>query len=376
MKSIIQTRFLHWKHHFYSFVFWLFFPLASVIFLHYLLIDVQTESKVPVGLVVEDQTNTAFELVKELKQSSLLRIYELDKDKALQQLKKHELDSVFIIKDGYEEKMYRGSRNRLITSYQSDLSFAYTSVSEMVASFVQKNTGRIKTAHTVLQLEKQLTNRQDWTKDEIITTSKEIETNQNLLSTQLQYQDQVNKREKQVSLWNPWGIWILFASLATFFLFDWVIKENNATVKPRFVFIRFSFKKYALLNLTLYTCLLLFIDVITIFVFHYILDIPTHFSQIIAIVTIRMILNGFAFLFAFKMKRLVTYYSLSFIITLLLALTSGAIIPIDHLVKNLPTISVIHPFIPFLEGALHNIWLYIVGLLIIIWYARREDTYA
>ncbi|NBJ68962.1 MULTISPECIES: ABC transporter permease [Clostridia] len=376
MKALIHTRFLHWKQAPFHLIFWLLFPIIVVIFLQYLLLNFEEDTKVPVGIVVADQTNTAFELVEKIKESPLIRVYQLDEKKALNQLEKHELDSVFVIKEGYEEQINRGIRNRLITSYQSDLSFAYTSVSEMVASMVQQDTGRIKTAFTVLQMEEQLANKQNWKPEEIIATSKEIESEQNLLSAHFRYQGQADVGKSQSQLWNPWGLWVLFSCLATFFLFGWLVKENHSSVRARFAFIRFSFKTYALLNLTLYTLILLLMDAVTLIIFNYFLETPIDTSRIAATISFRFVINGLAFLFALKMKQIVTYYSLSLILTLMLALTGGAIIPIDGLTNRLPLLNNVHPLIPFLNGTFHNFWLYIVGVFIFIWYVRKDETYA
>ncbi|API90796.1 MULTISPECIES: ABC transporter permease [unclassified Virgibacillus] len=376
MKAIIHTRFLHWKQAPFHFIFWLLFPIIVVVFLQYLLVNFQADTKVPVGIVVADQTNTAFELVEKIEETPFIRVYQLDEEQALNQLEKHKLDSVFVIKKGYEEQINRGSRNRLITSYQSDLSFAYTSVSEMVASMVQQDTGRIKTAYTILQMEEQLTNNQNWTTKEIITTSKEIETEQDLLSAHFQYQGQADGAKSQSQLWNPWGLWVLFSCLATFFLFGWLVKENHSSVRARFAFIRFPFKTYALLNLTLYTLILLLMDAVTLVIFNHFLATTIDASRIAAIISFRFVINGLAFLFALKMKQIVTYYGLSLIFTLMLALTSGAIIPIDGLTNRLPLLNDVHPIIPFLNGTFHNFWFYMVGVFIFIWYVRKDETYA
>lgn len=376
MRAIIHTRFLHWKQAPFHVIFWLLFPIIVVVSLQYVLANFEEDTKIPVGIVVADQTNTAFELVEKIEETPFIRVYQLDEETALNQLEKHELDSVFVINEGYEEQLNRGVRNRLIISYQSDLSFAYTSVSEMIASMVQADTGRIKTAYTVLQIEKQLTNNQNWTTEEIIATSKEIETEQNLLSAHFRYQGQADGGKNQSLFFNPWGLWGLFTCLATFFLFGWLVKENHSSVGMRFVFIRFPFKTYALLNLTLHTLILLLMDAITLVIFNSFIETSIDASRIAATISFRFVINGLAFLFALKMKQIVTYYSLSLIVTLMLALTSGAIIPMDGLTNRYPLLNDVHPVIPFLNGSFHNFWLYIVGVFIFIWYVRKDEAYA
>src|SRR5699024_11676472 len=128
---------------------------------------IKQDTKVTIGHEMEEETNQAMNLYQSIEESPLLRVEELNKTDALQKLEKHEIDSVFIIRDGYEDAIKSGKRNQLIQGYHSDLSFAYNPVKEMIASLVQQETGRSKAAYFIMDLSKEHSSNLSWTWDEI-----------------------------------------------------------------------------------------------------------------------------------------------------------------------------------------------------------------
>src|SRR5699024_1569843 len=144
---------------------------------------IQQDTKVPTGVVLEDSSDLAQELVESWETSSRLRGVRLEEDDALHQLEKQELDSAFIISEGYADHIRKGSRNRLITGDKADLSMAYSPVKELLLSYVQQATARSKAAYTVKQISENFTGDHDWTWDEIVNKSTEIQQKEDLLHT-------------------------------------------------------------------------------------------------------------------------------------------------------------------------------------------------
>src|SRR5699024_9526077 len=163
----------------------------------------QEDTKVPVGIVLEEKSDSAIKLLDSMKKTPLIRVYETTKKDTLHKLKKHDLDSVFIIQDGNEEQIRQDSRNRLITSYQSDLSFAYSTVKEMVVSYVQQETGRSKAAHIVMELSEQYNSKKQWTWEEITDKSKIVQEEENLLNTDFSFSGTEKKvADNDFTIWN------------------------------------------------------------------------------------------------------------------------------------------------------------------------------
>lgn len=372
MKSIIETRFIHWKKHWPSLLIWLLIPIIATIGITKATDVITDDSNVPVGIVLEEDSDAATGLVDEIKTTPFIRVVELDEDAALYQLKKHELDSVFVIRDGYEKEIRNDNRNRLLTSYRSDLSFAYTPVKEMIISYVQQETGRSKAAHVVQELVRHYQPNKQWTWDEIVAKAKYIQTDEDLLNTTFSFAGTKAASQDDVSLFSIWGLWAIFSMLSTLLLFDWVIHEKHSSVRPRFAFMRFSFKHYLVYHFLLYTGLLVIMDFFSVTLFH----VMFHENiSLWSLICFRLILNLAAFLLANQFKYSFLYYTVSFAITLFAAIGSGAILP-NGIAAKWPWTETFNPIQPFLTGEMVNLSSIIIIILAIIWYAQKEKNHA
>lgn len=377
MIDILRTRFIHWKKQWLTLLFWLLFPAIGTIIVINLTAIIQDDSKVPVGIVLEEQTPLAMELYDHIKQSPLIRVYDLTEKEAIHRLEKHELDSAFIIQDGYENQIQKGSRNGLITSYQSDLSFAFSPVKEMIVSYIQQDTGRSKAAYTVQDLSRTYQSDQQWTWEEVVVKSKEIQTDENLLRTAFTFANASPTTDNnEFIIWNSWGLWALFSLLATLLLFDWLIKENRLTLLPRFAFMRFSFKNYILQTGLFYTILFVLFDLLTVAAFYYVLDEPVDMQLVGAILFYRIMLNAGAFVTALCFRNLYLFYSVSFTLALLFTIVSGAVIPTKGITDRVPWLELLNPLHPFLQKEIGILWMVIFAVMIIIWYFKKEDSNA
>ncbi|WP_042223276.1 ABC transporter permease [Oceanobacillus manasiensis] len=374
MKAIVQTRLIHLKKHWVSLIFWLAFPVIATVAIMGLTNSLQQDSKVPVGIVLEETTPLATTLVDSIKRTPIIQVYQLSEEEALYQLQQHKLDSVFIIQDGYEEQIMKGSRNRLIKSYRSDLSFAYTPIAEMIISYVQQDTGRTKAAYTIQELNKQYSNStQNWTWGEIIEKSKDIEKEENLLYTTFRFFNADTEADaNQFVLFNPWGLWAVFAFLSTCMIMDWIIKERRKSLTPRFSFMHISLKSYLLKNAGLYLLLFIIVDIMTLILFKFNMREVITQDLIGSILSFRLILLMGAFLLAILSTRLPTYYGISFILTLIIAIISGAILPNEGLMTQYPWLEIANPLAPFLSREIGYGWFIVFGSLIGIWFVRKE----
>ncbi|MGJ9457155.1 ABC transporter permease [Oceanobacillus sp. CF4.6] len=377
MKSIFETRLIQWKKQWVSLLFWLMMPVIATLLMINMTSMFQEDSKIPVGIVMEENTPMALNLLESVKASPLIRVYERTEFEVQKMIESHELDSAFVIEAGYEQQIMQGERNRLITGYKSDLSFAYTPVSEMLISYVQQDTGRAKAAYTIIGLAENIDASTSVSLDEIMKKTREVQAQENLIRTDFSFNNHGDTDHKEeLTIWNTWGVWVIFSILSTLFLSDWIIKEKNSGIVPRFAFIRFSFKSYLLQNLIVYSITLLLFDSAAAFAFHHFLDEPVSLKLVGAMITFRILCSTGAFLLALLFKNTYFYYSVSFAFVLLLAITSGAILPVEGLTNQFPWLVYMNPIHPFLQQEIWNPWLIIFMLLIIIWFAKGEKINA
>lgn len=376
MKKMIEARFLHVKKSWISLTLWLLLPLVATIIILTIVGMIKDDSKIPIGIVMEEENDTTNELLQEISSTSFIKANKLSKDVALYQLKKHELDSVFIIHNDFAKQIRKGKRNKIITSYQTKQSFAYSPVKEMILSYVQQETGRSKTAYIIKELAANYQAESEWTFDEIISKSKEIQQEEDLLQTSFSFGGAESQQTEDASLLDIWGVWGIFSMLATLLIFDWVVKEHRSPVLPRFAFMGINFKGFLLGSLAFYSFLLVLMDVLAVYIFHTFYQEQIDLAFILGLLCYRLIVVLGAFLLAQLFHQTFQYYIGSFAITLLTLICSGAILPIAGLTSRWPWLTVMNPLDPLLSGELINFWLGFLLLASIIWYLRKERYYA
>ena len=378
MKSIFKTRLMLWRKSWVSLIFWLLLPILLTVGIIHIGNLVQQDAKVPVGIVIEEETALVRNLLNELKNSPLLHIIETSEREAKRMVESHELDSAFIIRKGYEDKIRSGNRNRLLIGYKSDISFAYTVTREAILSLIQKDSGRAKIVQTVHFLSSNSGENISWSDEEIIRRAVEIEADQNLLQSKFKfYGDQPREStEPNLLFGDPWAIWSIFSLLSMLLIFDWVLKEKRSSVLPRLQFSRFSIKPYFLLNSILYLCLFLVIDLFTLFLFYQLYSIDVSIELMLSLISYRLTGITLAFTLTLCFQKLTVYYSISFIITLFVAITSGVLFPIDGITNRFAWTEALNPILPFLSGEIWNLWLVVFSCFIGFWLVKGEKRNA
>ncbi|SER27215.1 ABC-2 type transport system permease protein [Gracilibacillus ureilyticus] len=373
MKDVFITRFMLLKKNKISLIIWLLAPIAVTIAFLATANTVEDDFTVPVGLVLEEETNSALELYEEMKESPLVTVSLLSEHDAIRQVEQHELDSVFIVKQGYEQAIESGDRRNILESYYSDRSFAYNSVKEMIVSIIQQETGRVKAANTVMALEKELSGSQKWSKTEIITKSNQIQAEEDLLNNEFRYLGDKFSSSNSGIEWNPWMIWAFAAMLFTLFLFDWVIKERNAIVGIRFYFAKIKFSNYMLYSLSFYILLLFIIDLLTAAAFYLLYQ---NSINLITLLSYRITICLFSFLLVCLIRKTYVSYVLAIALTLTLVVLSGALLPFGGIGVTKEWLNLLNPLSRFLSGEWTMEWLGLCLTGVLIWYVWEEKKYA
>ena len=373
----LPAQFFRLKKEWKSIVGWLLLPIIMTILVMKSVGMWQDETKVPIALVVEEETQLANQLVDELVGTELLRIHFMELPEALHKLEQHELDSVFLIKEGYEESVLSGRRNQVIEAYSSNQSFAYQAVVETVTSLAQQDVARSKAAFVIKRLMNEYGSVDSWDYNEVIGKSRERQRNEALLQTTFTYYDaDSGVTDSQVPILQVFGVWALFAMITTFFLFDWVLKENRPSLRSRWLFTSVSFRRYALGMLLLYTSMLFLVDVLTVVVFSSLFSVMMSSKLLISLFFFRLSINLLAFLLASVYRQLFIYYVSGIALTLLFITLGGAIIPLDGLVRKLPWIEVLSPVQSLLTESIPLGWLIMLSVGLTLWIWKGGKTIA
>lgn len=371
MRSRLPVQFFRLRKEWKSIIGWLFMPVIMTVLVMKSVGIWQEETKVPIGLVVEEETQLANQLVKELVNTELLQIHFMELSEALHKLEQHELDSVFVIREGYEEKVLSNRRNQVIEAYSSNQSFAYQAIVETVTSLAQQDMARSKAAFVIKQLFNDKGAAGDWDYDEIIEKSRERQENSALLKTTFSYYN-MEQEQKDVTmpLLQVFGVWSFFAMITTFFLFDWMLKETRPNIRARWLYTSISFRKYGLGMLLLYSGFLVVVDYLTVVVFANLFDVTITIKLLLSLLAFRLTINLLAFLLASVYQQLFMYYVTGFAIALLFITLGGAIIPLDGILRRWPWIEMLSPVQSLLATSIPLIWLIVLSLGLVYWIWR------
>lgn len=367
----LPAQFFRLKKEWKSVICWLLAPILLTVFVMKTFGVLQEDSKVPIALIVEDSSSLAIQLAEEIEKNDMLSVRYLELDDALHKLKQHELDSVFVIREGYGESVLENRRNGLIEAYSSNRSFAYPAISETIMSLAQQDISRSKAAGVIRQVFQEYGMEEQWDYEEIIQRSEEKQKNESLLRTSFSYGKQAGQPdEKPMELLNSKAVWAFFTIIAAFFLFDWMIKESRPAMQVRWLYTSTTFKSHAVHMLGLYSLLTVLSDVLTLFAFHFILKETVTLSFIFPMLAFRVTLNLFAFLLAIVYRQLFLYYMTGIAAALLLTVTGGAIVPLDAVSKKAEWVEILSPVRSLMTTTIPIAWLVLLMLLLVAWMVK------
>lgn len=377
MTDILFTRLLLWKKKVISMLFWFLLPILGTYLFITIANTIQEDSRVPIGIVMEDDSDLGHHVLESITESELVQVHETTKKEALYQLEKHELDSVFIIHEGFEQAVNSGMRNKILSSYRTELSIAYSPIKEMIVSLVQEQTGRAKAANFILEMNEQYNGTEPWTLEEIQQKTIQVQIDENLLNTAFTYYGTTNDNvEPTLISWNTWTIWAIFSLLSSLFLFDWVIKEKSLAVSARYTFIHMSKWSYYFKLIILYFLIFLLFDFMALAVFTVLLDEAISLHFIFVLISFRFMLCMLSFSIASFFRKTARYYGISLLMVIVLAILTGAIIPVHQFIPEVPFADVLNPLHAFISGNPTILWSSFSFILVLISLFRKDVTNA
>lgn len=367
MKAVLGIQAMRMRKEWKVLFAWLILPLLLAILTFSMLNKLGDESKVPIGLVIEENTTLSNNLVQRIIGTDYLQVNLLDLPVATDLLEKHELDSVFVIKDGYEEDILDNRRSQLLEAYSSNRSFAYFAVAETIGSYVQEEATRTKAATKIKDLYEKYGSSEEWDREKIFQTSKEKQEKKQLITTSFSFQwTPAETASESTSLLSIWGIWAFFQIIATLFLFDWIVKANNTSIKVRWTFTKISLNSYISWNLLFYTVLLFVMDLVTIYVLHLFNLTTPSVRLFFALLGFRLTINILAALLARDFTNSFFYYICAIAISLILTICGGAFIPIDSIISRWPWLESFSPVYSLFHGEFAYSFLAVIIVISIV----------
>lgn len=376
-KVKVPAYLFHVKRNWKGLIFWLLFPIVLTMTILSWTSTWQQETKIPIALVVSEKSAMTNKLVKDIQNSTLLTVTISELDDALYKLQQHELDSVFVIREGYEESVLSNRRNGLIDAYSSNRSYAYQAVVEKVTSLAQQDASRSKAAFVIKHLYDENNRTEEWDYNTIIEESRLKQQEQSLLQAVFAFSDEHTVAKESTSPFvQVWGIWAFLAIIGAFFLMDWLLKEGRPDIRNRWLFSSISFKKYTAQKLSFYLFVGVLIDTTMYFLFSSIYELTESTRMLLSILAFRLIIHILAFLVASMSKELIRYYLTGLTSALLLSILGGAFIPIEGLLKRWPAFELLSPVHALVEGSVSYFWLAGMVLLLGIWLKKGARDFA
>ncbi|MEO4053851.1 ABC transporter permease [Solibacillus sp. CAU 1738] len=377
MKAVFLTRLIRLKKEWKSILFWFVFPFIMTVIVMQTIGAVQESTNIPIGVVLEEETELATELVENLEQTSNIQLQYLSLHSALYKLEKYELDSVIVIKKGFEDKLKTGYRNQVIKMYSTDRSIAPFTTVETVSSYVQDQASRYKAVGEIQKLYTKNNVQEVVDAEEIIEKSKKRLEEKDLITPMFQFStDSYVVSSEQTALLNVWGVWALFSMLATFFIFDWIIKENTKAIAVRWLYTTVTFRWYSLWNLFLYILLIVAANVLSVLLLTIVLDVMIRPQFLFVIIIFSVTISMVSFVIAYRFTKPFFYYVTSILLSLLLAVLGGSFVPIDGLTRRFEGVQYLSPVHALLLEKPNWLWLICIAaiLFVSVWRGGRSHA--
>jgi ABC-2 type transport system permease protein len=334
---------------------------------------------IPIALVDEDHTNFSKMVIERIigEQSQRIDLKVMKRDGAERLLLKNDLDSVFVIKEGFQKKLLNGDEEELIDVWITESSIANGIFQEVLAGEIMRLSSSLMAADWVVQVFQQLklidAKNTGLLWDEAYQFTEEQWEPKPLMNVnRIMYEgDRVENRidKKENSLFSPYiGLWTFFTMISMIGALDWIIREKSI-IFPRLKATKRSLAVYVMIRLGA-TFFLYIIQSLLLF------GILTFFIK--GEWQLSLMVRMFAFTFeAFIFTLFLTtffskvngYYFNSLLIIFLLSLIGGSFFPIKELYSSLFfDISWIFPQTLLTDPNIKNV--FISGLFVIFFSYR------
>lgn len=320
-------------------------PIAVAASLGALLEKQQKELIIPIAIVDEDQTAFSQRIVEQMRNQERIVVKEVSNDKGQSLLSRNEIDSLFVIKKQFQQRLMDEQRENTIELWTSPSSAASGIVREVVASEVIRLTSSIKAANRVVSLYNQK-NREAFSEGVVWHAAHDYTNDQwepsPLMTIHYVHGDQPESKkpsEREKALFVPYlGIWSFFTMLSCFITADWAVKERF-TLFTRIMTTGKGLTAYLSQTAGAYIVFQMLQALVSFLVLSSFQAIERNYFLLVGMGIYIIFSSAVGMWIAGRMQHLGGFYALSIFIAFILAVCGGSFFPVAEVSSLLHALS-------------------------------------
>ena len=134
-------------------IFSIIFPLVFYIFFSMIFTDYENVNEVPIAVIDEDLSQLSQKMLSNLSNHKAINLRTTDKDEAFKLLERNFIEAIFILKEGFQEKLKQSNFDGSIQLIYLDKSNIAPAMGDIVASAIISDLAIYKAANTSKQFE-------------------------------------------------------------------------------------------------------------------------------------------------------------------------------------------------------------------------------
>lgn len=326
-----------------------------------------SEIGIPIVFVDKDNSTSSKLVVDRMKKQDLLDISTATQKEAFRRLGQNKVDSVFIIEEGFEEKIKLEEREGIIKLVSTPSSLTYRIVRELVASEVTRLTSNAKAANRVIAIYDKrkidIDKEKVW-KDAYRYSDDQWEPEPLMTIQYKQEGEKFGNRETKGSFSSYLGLWSFSVLLLCFVMNEWVLKERLLFSRIRTTYKGLAAYLYGKLGSQL---LFLFGSAALSFgVLLYFHHITMNIKVLVSMIIFSLFSSMLSMFMASFIRSSGNYYLLSFLVVMIISAFGGSFFPLSDFSPSLGHISAWMPQSLFVKASFAHEYYYSFSAFIIV----------
>lgn len=324
-----------------SILLFLLAPAVITMLFGTLLQSQQEDLVIPIAIVDEDSSSLSSSIINRIKEQKRLAIIETTIEEADKMLERKEIDSVFVFKKNFQQQLLKEKREEIIEMKIAPSSIAYTIVREVIASEVTRISSSIKAANQVGQIYKQFGMesqelKETWNAAFAYSSIEQWEPQPLMTIDYMNGASSSQPVEEDGAITKPYiGLWGFFTLVICFLQSDWMIREKMLFKRMKTTYQ--GLPSYLLQTSTAVLLLQAMQACGSFFLFT-----RLHIAEGESLLLLMMVLYvffsiGLAIFSASLIHHIGSYYVFGVLISLIMAVFSGSLFPMNEIVGDFQT---------------------------------------